>query len=184
MLRIRLGNINLGKGQDGPNRFIPKRCWTKKVTQILKNISDKWKSKGADCFLPCIIKKIHIVKLYCFTSVWAKNWIKLLKPHKIYSSETNAFWPILSQFSGFSWAGPNILSNAQVSFQNSPRHWSTHPRNSRIGWSWETRQGHFTMEGSCRDNLGRWHCSHTLHGFIFSCLILWARVETEKPGLL
>lgn len=87
MLRIRLGNINLGKGQDGPNRFIPKRCWTKKVTQILKNISDKWKSKGADCFLPCIIKKIHIVKLYCFTSVWAKNWTKLLKPHKIYSRD-------------------------------------------------------------------------------------------------
>lgn len=57
VLRIRLGNINLRKGQDGPSRFIPRRCWTKKVIQTLKNISDRWKSRGTDCSLPCIIKK-------------------------------------------------------------------------------------------------------------------------------
>lgn len=91
VLRIRLGNTNLRKGQDGPSRIIPKRCWTQKVIQTLKNISDRWKSKGTDCSLPCIIKKMHSKILLFYISVSKELDKTAVATWHIYSTQIMPF---------------------------------------------------------------------------------------------
>lgn len=49
---------------------------------------------------------------------------------------------------------------------------ASHPSSCGVGRPRQPLQSHLVLKGRGGDDLGRRHAGHTLHGFVFGCLVL------------